>query len=426
MRYKPISYCFEGRSESDKEDINIRGWVYRLRTQKDNIFLTLRDSTGIIQCILPRNEENEKITIESSVELSGKVVSDSRSPGGYELHDVSMNIVGLADDYPIRKDFSTEFLNDVRHLWNRSRKMQNIYKVRHELLKSAREWFDKSEWYEVSPPILNKSACEGGSTLFEVDYFKDKAFLSQSAQLYLEAMIYTLEDVWSLTPSFRAEKSKTPRHLAEYWHLEGEKAWTNFDEILEIEEQLISYIANNIAEKRSEELKALGRNPEDLKKIITPFDRIPYADVIKFLQKKGKNIKFGDDLGADEERLLTIDRDKPVFIYGCPKNIKPFYTKIDPKDEKMVLSADMIAPNGFGEISTGGQREENLETIVNRIKEEGFSPDDYSWYLDLRKYGSVPHSGFGFGVERLLRWICNVEHIRDTIPFPRTMKRYYP
>jgi len=195
---------------------------------------------------------------------------------------------------------------------------------------------------------------------------------------------------------------------------------------LEIEEQLISYIANNVAEKRSEELKALGRNPEDLKKIIIPFDRIPYADVIKFLQKKGKNIKFGDDLGADEERLLTIDRDKPVFIYGCPKNIKPFYTKIDPKDEKMVLSADMLAPNGFGEISTGGQREENLETIVNRIKEEGFSPDDYSWYLDLRKYGSVPHSGFGFGVERLLRWICNVEHIRDTIPFPRTMKRYYP
>jgi asparaginyl-tRNA synthetase len=426
VEYKPISYCFEGKSELSKEDINIRGWVHRLRKQKDNIFITLRDSTGFIQCILPRTEKYEKVTIESSVELAGKVVSDGRSPGGYELRCNSMNIVGLAEDYPIRKDFSIEFLNDVRHLWNRSRKMQNIYKVRHEVLKCAREWFDMSDWYEVSPPILNKSACEGGSTLFEVDYFKDKAFLSQSAQLYLEAMIYTLENVWSLTPSFRAEKSRTPRHLAEYWHLEGEKAWTDFDEILKIEENLISYIVNNVVERRYKELEALGRNPNDLKKINVPFDRIPYADVIKFLQKKGKGIKFGDDLGTDEERLLTINKDKPIFIYGCPKNIKPFYTKIDPDDERMVLSADMIAPQGFGEISTGGQREENLKTIIDRIKEEEFSLNDYSWYLDLRKYGSVPHSGFGFGIERLLRWICNLEHIRDTIPFPRTMNRAFP
>jgi len=424
MEYKQISYCF--KEISDMEDINIRGWIHRLRKQKDNIFLTLRDSTGLIQCVLPRNEEYDKITVESSVELSGKVVPDERSPGGYELRGESMKIVGLAENYPIRKDFSTEFLNDVRHLWNRSTRMQNINKVRHELLKSAREWFDNSGWYEVSPPILNKSACEGGSTLFEVNYFDDKAFLSQSAQLYLEAMIYTLEDVWSLTPSFRAEKSKTPRHLAEYWHLEGEKAWTNFDEILTVEEQLISHISNNVAERRYKELEALGRDPEDLKKITVPFEKIPYKEVIKFLQKKGKNIQFGDDLGTDEERLLTIDRDKPIFIYGCPRKIKPFYTKIDSKDEKMVLSADMIAPKGFGEISTGGQREENLENIVDRLKEEGFNPTDYAWYLDLRRYGSVPHSGFGFGVERLVKWMCNLEHIRDTIPFPRTMKRAYP
>ncbi len=424
MEYKPISYCFE--VEPDKGEVNIRGWVHRLRKQKDNIFLTLRDSTGLIQCILPRNEGYDNVTIESSVELFGKVKVDDRSPGGRELQGNSMKIVGMAEDYPIRKDFSTEFLNDVRHLWNRSRKMQNIYKVRQELLKCAREWFDNSKWYEVSPPILNKSACEGGSTLFEVNYFEDKAFLSQSAQLYLESMIYTLENVWSLTPSFRAEKSKTPRHLAEYWHLEGEKAWTNFDDILEVEEDLISYMVNNVAERRYKELEALGRDPEDLKKVTAPFDRIPYDEVIKFLQQKGKEIKFGDDLGTDEERLLTMSSDKPIFIYGCPKAIKPFYTKIDPKNENMVLSADMIAPRGFGEISTGGQREENLETIVDRIKADGFNPQDYSWYLDLRRYGSVPHSGFGFGVERLLRWICKLEHIRDTIPFPRTMKRYYP
>jgi asparaginyl-tRNA synthetase len=299
-------------------------------------------------------------------------------------------------------------------------------KVRSEVLRSAREWFDNHGWYETSPPIINKSACEGGSTLFEMKYFDDKAYLSQSAQLYLEAIIYSVENAWSLTPSFRAEKSKTPRHLAEYWHLEGEQAWARFDDILAVEENLISYIANNVADRKSKELEALGRNPYDLQKVVPPFERIPYAEVINILQHKGKDIKFGDDLGADDERDLTQDFEKPIFIYGCPTVIKPFYTKINPKDETMVLSADMIAPKGFGEISTGGQREENLDVLINRIIKDGFDPKDYSWYLDTRKYGSVPHSGFGFGVERLIRWMCNLEHIRDTIPFPRTMVRSYP
>lgn len=424
MRYKSISYCFQ--DEKQDENVNLRGWVHRLRKQKDNIFLTLRDSTGIIQCILPRTEEYNRVTIESSVELSGVIKKDERSPGGYELSADNMTIIGLSENYPIRKDFSTEFLNDVRHLWNRSTKMTNIMKVRSEIMRSAREWFDKNEWYETSPPIFNKSACEGGTTLFEVGYFDDKLFLSQSAQLYLEALTYSLEKVWSLTPSFRAEKSKTPRHLTEFWHLEGEKAWANFDDILTVEEQLIAYICNNVAERSYKELEQLKRKPEDLKKVNAPFDRVSYAEVIKFLQKKGSPIKFGDNLGTEEERLLTIDSDKPLFTCGCPKEIKPFYTKIDPIDEQMVLSADMIAPKGYGEISTGGQREDNLENIIQRLKEEGFNPNDYSWYLDLRRYGSVPHAGFGFGIERLVRWICNLEHIRDTIPFPRTITRAYP
>ena len=425
MSYKPINYCFSEGKEG--ESVNLRGWVHRLRIQKNNVFLTLRDSSGIIQCILPNTPENSKVTMESSIELQGSLKKDLRSPGGYELHGDAMNIVGRAENYPLATgNFSQELLNDQRHLWNRSTKMTAIMKVKAEIMKAGREWFNTSGWYEVTPPIVNKSACEGGSTLFELKFFDDKAYLSQSAQLYLESLIYSLENVWSITPSFRAEKSKTSRHLAEYWHLEGERAWATFDDILSVEEQLITYISNTVAERRAKELQVLGRNPDDLKKVQVPFERIPYAEVIKFLQSKGKNIQLGDDLGTDEERLLTIDSDKPVFIYGAPIAIKPFYAKADPIDPTMALSADKIAPRGLGEISTGGQREEDLEEIVRRIKKENFDPKDYSWYLDLRRYGSVPHSGFGFGLERLTRWICNLEHIRDAIPFPRSMARSYP
>ncbi len=423
-KFQKVNNCFYEKKIGG--EYNLRGWVHRLRKHKDTIFLSLRDSTGIIQCLVPFEPKYDKITIESSIEISGKLVEDIRSPGGAEIHATEMNIVGIAENYPIRKDFSTEFLLDVRHLWNRSRKMTAIMKVRAQILIAAREWFDKNEWHETTPPIINRSACEGGSTLFEVGYFGDKAYLSQSAQLYLESLIFSLEDVWSLTPSFRAEKSKTPRHLAEYWHLEGEQAWATFNDILSIEERLITHIAHQVAERSYEELEFLKQNPNDLKDIKLPFERIPYAEVIKFLKSNGKDINLGDDLGTDDERLLTQNSIQPVFVSGYPRAIKPFYTKIDPSDETMVLSADMLAPKGLGEISTGGQREEDLNTIINRIKSEGFNPEDYSWYLDLRKYGSVPHSGFGFGVERLVRWMCNLDHIRDAIPYPRTMIRSYP
>jgi len=424
MHYNKVEYCFnQGNNE---KEVLLRGWVHRLRKQKNDIFLTLRDSSGVIQCVIPTSPAHDKVTIESSVILKGIIKKDQRSPGGYEIHANYLDIIGLSDVYPIQKDFSTEFLNDVRHLWNRSRKMTNIMKVRSEVIKSAREWFDQNGWYETSPPIINRSACEGGATLFELNYFGEKALLSQSAQLYLESLIYSLENVWSLTPSFRAEKSKTPRHLAEFWHLEGEQAWSNFDDLLFVEENLVSHICNAVAERKYQELEQLNCNPDELKQITPPFERIPYREAILFLQRKGSLIREGDDFGSEDEKLLTTDSNKPIFIYGAPKKIKPFYTKINPSDERMVLSADILASRGFGEISTGGQREENLGSIIERIKEEGFEPKDYSWYLDLRKYGSVPHSGFGMGIERLVRWLCKLDHIRDAIPFPRTMKRSYP
>jgi len=424
MEYKTVDYCF--KPEKHDGEVHLRGWVHRLRKQKGNIFLTLRDSTGIIQCILPNTEEYSLVTIESSVELSGEIREDSRSPGGYEIRVNNMAVVGASDNYPIRKDFSTEFLNDVRHLWNRSRKMQAVMKVKSGVLRAANDWFHENDWYQVTPPIINRSACEGGSTLFKLDYFGDSASLSQSAQLYLESLVYSLERVWSLTTSFRAEKSKTPRHLAEFTHLEGEQAWATFEDILGVEEKLLTYVVKQVVERNYRELELLGQNPEVLSRISTPFDRISYEEAIASLNQRGRNMQFGDDFGTDEERTLTADLDFPIFLVGAPVSAKPFYTKIDSADERLVLSADILAPRGYGEILTGGQREDDFESITRRIQEEGFDPKDYSWYLDLRKYGSVPHSGFGFGIERIVRWLCNLEHIRDATPYPRTMTRSFP
>lgn len=409
------------------KEIKLQGWVYRLRKQKDNIFIILRDgSFDVIQAIAQSNKDLEKLTRESSVEISGILEKDDRAPGGYELRANKVEITHCSEEFPIQKDYSTEHLEKNRHLWLRSRKLQNVMKIKSAAMRYARDFFDQKGWTETTPPIINRSACEGGATLFEMSYFGEKAYLSQSAQLYLEALIFSLGEVWSLTPSFRAEKSKTPRHLAEYWHLEGEAARYNFDDILGLEEELVTHIAHNLAKKQFRELELLGRNPADLLEIKIPFDRITYEEAIAFLNKQGNPIQFGNDLGTDDERKLTENSKQPRFLYGAPINIKPFYTKINPANPGMVLSADLIAPEGFGEITTGGQREEDLDSLVSRIKKDGFNPEDYSWYLDLRKYGSVPHSGFGLGIERIVRWICKLDHIRDAIPFPRTMKRAFP
>ncbi|RLG17460.1 asparagine--tRNA ligase [Nanoarchaeota archaeon] len=409
------------------ERVKVRGWVFRRRELKDKVFLVLRDSTGIVQCVVPSSLKGvEKARIESSVIVSGSLKKDERAPGGHEIAVEKLKVVGEAEVFPITKDQSVEFLLDVRHLWLRSRKLTAIMKVKDTALRAAREWFHKHGFWEVTPPIIVSGACEGGATLFKFKYFDRTAFLSQSAQLYLEALIYSLEKVYSLTPSFRAEKSRTRRHLAEYWHLEGEAAWVDHEENMRIQEQLVSYMVKKVVKERKEELESLGRDVKILKRVKPPFKRMTYDKAIEILQRRGMEIEWGEDLGADEERELTKDLRKPIFLTNYPRKIKAFYMKVDPRDENKVLNDDLLSPEGYGELIGGSQREDDLEKLKENMKLFKLRPKDYEWYLDLRRYGSVPHSGFGLGMERFVMWVCRLDHIRDTIPFPRVINRAYP
>ncbi|MEW6604098.1 MAG: asparagine--tRNA ligase [Thermoproteota archaeon] len=425
-------------SENVGKEVTIRGWVYRLRKQKENAFLLVRDDRGgVIQCVFPA-EKVANLTIESSVEVAGTVSQDARAPeGGYEIKGKSIKVFNIAGtDYPIGEYQSDELLLDKRHLALRTRKMVAIAKIRATVLDLGRRWFVENDWLEVTAPTIVKGAVEGGSTLFKLKYFDEEAYLSQSAQLYLEAMIFSLGPVWSLTPSFRAEKSRTVRHLAEFSHLEAEAPWVTLEDILKVQEQLVSYIIQNTIKQRSEELAYLKRDVVDLKKVEPPFERLPYEKAIEILKSKGftvteqdgtkREIMVGDDLNIDSERELTKNVSKPIFVVGYPIAVKPFYVKEDPNNKGVGLAADMLAPSGFGEITSGGLREDDIVSITDRIKKEGLNPTAYDWYLDLRKYGSVPHGGFGLGIERLVRWITNVEDIKDTVLFPRTMSRVAP
>jgi len=406
------------------KEVSLRGWVYRKREQKDIIFLLLRDHTGIIQLAAKGIKDAEKATIESSIEVEGLVKEDGRAPGGYEIQVKKLNIVGLAERFPIGKDLSEEFLRDVRHLWIRSQKMTNIFKIRSQVLNSIHEYFRKLGYYEVQSPSIITAAVEGGSTLFELKYFDKKAYLTQSWQLHAEAMMYGLEKIYTIAPSFRAEKSRTVRHLAEYWHAEVETAWQDMEGCMEIGENLVSHVANRVAEKCKKELKFFKIDPKDLM-IKPPFERITYDNAIKILQDKKFKVKWGDDFGADEEKALTEDYTKPIFVYGYPVKVKSFYHLPDPKNPKITRSFDLLAP-GVGEIIGGGQRIHDAKQLISKIKEFGLNPKDYEWYIDLRKYGTVPHSGFGLGVERLIMYLAKIPHIMDTIPFPRTINRYFP
>lgn len=412
----------------------IRGWIYRRSVVGKKAFVRIRDSTGVIQVVVDASKLGEKIIeelkdigLEASATVCGFVKQSERAPGGYEIYADIFTIIGYSRDFPIKGGEGIDYLLDVRHLWIRSPKYAKIFKIKHTVLKAGRDYFTSNGWWEVTPPIITASACEGGATLFPIDYFDTRAYLSQSAQLYLEALVYVLEKVWSLTPSFRAERSRTRRHLAEYWHLEPEAAWYNMDNMMHVAEELVSYIVERVIEERKSELVDLGRNIDILKKAIhIPYQRIKYDEAIEILQKKGVDINWGDDLGADEERILTIDFDAPFFLTHFPKNIKSFYMKIDRLRSDVVLGFDLLAPEGYGEIIGGGEREDDYNTLYKRIVEQGLNPDDYKWYLDLRKYGSVPHSGFGLGIERVVMWISGLEHIRETIPFPRFRERAYP
>jgi asparaginyl-tRNA synthetase len=427
MALVKISQILEGNCKDQK--VTVRGWVYRKREGKALIFLLIRDSTGVIQSTIKKDSpcwnDAQKLTIESSLILEGTAREDTRAPGGFEIGAETLEIVGLAETFPISKDKSEEFIRDMRHLWLRSRKMNLVMKVRAETLKAAREYFEQQKYTEVSPPMFISAAVEGGSTLFGLKYFEQDLYLTQSSQLYLEILIYSLENVYCIAPSFRAEKSRTIRHLTEYWHIEGEWPFSNMEDLMNFEEGLMSYVCKAISERCQAEFKELGADIEKLKAVEAPFPRLTYKEAIERLKPKNPALDWGSDLGYEDEKVLAEDFGKPFFVYDYPTAIKAFYCKTYRDHPEIAMSVDMMVPR-IGEISTGGQREEDKEILIQRMKDQGLKPEEYEWYLDLRRYGTVPHVGFGMGLERLLVWMLDLDNIIDAIPFPRTTRRFYP
>jgi asparaginyl-tRNA synthetase len=367
----------------------------------------------------------ERLTIESSLSLEGTVKQDKRAPGGYEVSVEKTSVIGLAEVFPISKDKSEEFLRDIRHLWLRSRKMNLIMKVRGKVLEFAREFFKSQDFVEVSPPMFISAAVEGGSTLFGLKYFDQNLYLTQSSQLYLEILIYSLEKVYCIAPSFRAEKSRTIRHLTEYWHMEAEWPFADMRDLMDFEETLMAHVCKRVAEECEKEFAELNTDLSKVASVRTPFPKMTYTEAIEKLKARGFKTKWGDDLGYEEEKTLADELGKPFFIFDYPTVIKAFYCKTYRDKPEVAMSADMLVPR-IGEISTGGVREDDKEALIKRIRDMGMNEKDYDWYLDLRRYGTVPHVGFGMGVERLLTWMLDLENIIDSIPFPRTTRRFYP
>lgn len=422
-----LSDSFQGKN------VTVRGWVYRARTSKKLAFIVLRDSTDIIQCVANLdNLGNEKftqissLTVESSLELTGTVKKDERAVTGYELQISDFKIFQRNESFPITKDKGEEFLLDIRHLWLRSREFTSVMKIRSTLFKAFRDFFFENGYYEVQGPMMVSTATEGGSTLFKVPFFGDEVSLTQSSQFYLETMIYSLEKVFTVAPSFRAEKSRTRRHVTEYWHAEGEVAWYGNDDMMDMEEKMTEYMVKAALKENRTDLEILGRDISRLEKITAPFPRIKYADLIEKSKEFGLSLKYGDDFGAEEERTITMHYDKPLFVTHFPLELKAFYHRPDPDDPSVALCHDMLAPEGIGEIIGAGERIWEYDVLMKRMKEAKLNVDDYYWYIDLRKYGSIPHSGFGLGLDRMVWWITGQPSIRDAIPFPRTMRRVKP
>ncbi len=414
-------------------NVKIRGWVYRERKSNKMAFIVVRDATNIIQCVLSIDEVSadeweaaKKLLIESAVEIEGEIKEDSRAPTGYEIKVSNLTVVHFAEVFPITKDQSVEFLLDKRHLWLRSRKLTAIMKIRSTVFEAIDEFYRSKDFYEVAPPIFTPNACEGGSSLFEVKYFDDIMYLTQSWQLYAEALIFSLEKIYCNSPCFRAEKSKTSRHLAEFYMSEMEAAWMKLDEVLDYAEGVVLHIVQKVLEKNKEELKLLGRDVGKLEKIKGPFPRITYTEALKILEKDGLKVTWGKDLRTIEEDKLMEHYETPVIVTHYPKETMAFYKPRDPKDPKVALCFDMLAPEGYGEIVGGSERDTDIEELTRGLEKEGESLERYDWYLEMRKYGSVPHSGYGLGVERVVSWICGLDNIKDAIPFPRTMLRNKP
>ena len=422
------------------KEVTLRGWVYNYRTAgKSLVFLQLRDGTGVIQCVISQKEIDAasweaagKLTQESSVIATGKVSKDARSPLGWEIHTKSLELVHRAVDYPITpKEHGDAFLMDHRHLWLRSSRQWAALRVRHTIEKAIHDFFDGRGFIRLDTPIFTPNAAEGTTNLFEVDYFERKAYLTQSGQLYGEAGAAALGKIYTFGPTFRSEKSKTRRHLTEFWMVEPEVAWMDLEGDMKLAEDFVASIVARVLETRQEELKVLGRDPKQLEPAAkTPYPRISYSDAVEVLKKAGKPMNWGDDIGGDEETALSSQYDRPVIVHRYPAAIKAFYMKRDPKDERLALAMDMLAPKGGefdgGEIIGGSQREDDLERIHSRIVEHKLPMAAFEWYLDLRRYGSFPHAGFGLGVERTVAWICGLHHVRETIPFARLMDRLTP
>ncbi|UOQ47605.1 asparagine--tRNA ligase [Gracilibacillus caseinilyticus] len=415
--------------------VTIGAWLANKRSSGKIAFLQLRDGTGFIQGVVVKADVSEEtfqlaksITQETSLYVTGTIVKDTRSPFGYEMQVKELEVIHEATDYPITpKEHGTEFLMDHRHLWLRSKKQHAIMKIRNQIIQSTYQFFQKEDFMKIDPPILTGAAAEGTTELFHTKYFDEEAYLSQSGQLYMEAAAMAFGRVFSFGPTFRAEKSKTRRHLIEFWMIEPEMAFVTHEESLEIQENYVAYVVEQVLEHCQLELTTLERDVDTLKKIKAPFPRITYDKAIEMLKKKGfTDVEWGEDFGAPHETAIAESFDQPVFITHYPKDIKAFYMKPDPERDDVVLCADLIAPEGYGEIIGGSARIDDLALMEQRYQEHHLSGDAYQWYLELRKYGSVPHAGFGLGLERTVAWISGVEHVRETIPFPRLLNRLYP
>ena len=420
--------------DHEGEEVVLKGWLYGRRSSGGLHFLRFRDGTGVIQCVVSRQdvapdvfEQSGELTQESSLIVTGVVRSDRRAEGGYEILVRDLETVQLAEGYPITpKEHGVGFLLDHRHLWLRSPRQRAILRIRSEIVKACRDYYDENGFTLVDAPILTPLACEGTTTLFETKYFDDVAYLTQSGQLYMEAAAMAFGRVYCFGPTFRAEKSKTRRHLTEFWMVEPEVAYGDLEDAMGLAEDFVTYVVQRVLRVNGPELIALERNTESLEKVRKPFPRMSYTEAVERLQQEGVEIEWGQDFGGDEETVLSKEFERPLLIHRYPAKCKAFYMKQDLEDTRSALAMDMLAPEGYGEIIGGGQREDDSETLAGRIADHGLDSADIRWYLDLRHYGSVPHSGYGMGIERVVAWICGLAHVREAIPFPRMLYRLYP
>ncbi|HEY2962435.1 MAG TPA: asparagine--tRNA ligase [Pyrinomonadaceae bacterium] len=428
-------------AQHEGQDVVLKGWLYNMRSSGKILFPQLRDGTGVVQCVVLKNavdpelwEAFKAMGQESALVIKGSVRADSRAPGGFEIDVNGGEVLQLVHDYPITpKEHGTEFLMDHRHLWLRSRRQHAVLKVRHTVVQAVRNFLDNDGFTLADSPIFTPAACEGTTTLFEVDYFEgEKAYLTQSGQLYNEATAAALGKTYCFGPTFRAEKSKTRRHLTEFWMVEPEMAYATLDDVMSLSERMLSYIAARVLEDRKEELKVLERDTSKLESIVAPFPRVHYDDAVKMLvdgfEKGALEAKFewGGDFGAPDETYISSQFDKPVMVHHYPAAVKAFYMARDPERSELALGVDVLAPEGYGEVIGGGERATSLEFLKEQIALHDLPQEAFEWYLDLRRYGSVPHGGFGMGIERCTAWMCGIEHIRETIPFPRMIYRIRP